>query len=242
MDKKINIGDKLDLEKIDKRLSVDPDKKPEQYFSQVLDEGNNGALLVSMPIQEGKLIPLSVGQEFNATFYTNFGLLQCRVVVSARYKKGTLYFMEIEMLSALKKVQRREYFRFPCRIPLEYRTMEEKEVMEPGDAHEIEEELLSWKKGVMLDLSGGGIRFVSSFPEEKGSLVQTRFDIVSGEETDIIYTLAHVLRSEKNPNNNKLYDIRIEYWRMAHSTREKIIRYIFEEQRKKRSKQLGYDD
>lgn len=243
MDSRINIGDKLDLEKIEKRISADPDKKTEQYSSQVLDEGKNDSLFVAMPIHEGKLIPLSVGQEFTATFYTNSGLLQCKVVVSGRYKKGTLYLMEIEMLSELKKIQRREFFRFPCRIPLEYRIVEEgeKKRLEQSDTYNTDDESMNWKKGIMLDLSGGGIRFVSGSFEVTGSLVQTRFDILYGEETDTIYTFAQLLRSEKNPNNSSLYDNRLEFCKMDQGTREKIIRYIFEEQRRKRSQQLGLD-
>lgn len=240
-DERINIGDKLDIEVIDTRLSADPDKKPSMYTSQVLDEGEYNSLFVAMPIKEGKLVPLSVDQELNVTFFTKSALLQCKAIVTGRFKKGTIFLMQIELLSALKKVQRREYFRFPCRIPIEYRIIEgvEKTVVEPGDAYNIDEWQMDWKKGVMLDLSGGGVRFVTTTLEKTEALVQVRFDIVIDDKPDVIYSFAHLLRSERNPNNKSLFDTRIEFWRMDQGTREKIIRYIFEEQRRNRSKQLG---
>lgn len=243
METKINIGDKVDLIKIDTRLSVNTEKKPIQYGSQVLDESGENSLYISMPIHEGKLIPMSVGQELEATFYTKGGLFQSKVVVQGRFKKGTLFLMEIKLLTVPKKIQRREYFRFPCRYPLEYRIIEgvEKEVVEPGDAYNTDEWQLEWKNGVMLDLSGGGIRFVSPYLEKKNSLVQVRFSITLDDTVDVIYAFARMLRSEKNPNKQNLFDNRLEFWRMDQGTREKIIRFIFEEQRKNRSKQLGLD-
>lgn len=243
MEQKIQIGDKINLIKIEKRLSVDPEKKLVQYNSKVLDEGENGHYYISMPIQEGKLIPFSVGQEFEATFLTKSGLLRSQIIVCGRFKKGELFFMEIELTSSLTKVQRREFFRFSCRIPMEYRVIEEaeREIVEPGDAYYADEVDLNWKNGVILDLSGGGVRFVCGVQEKKYSLLQVRFQIEIAGKPDVIYTYARLLRIQRNENQTGLFDVRLEFWRMDQGTREKIIRYIFEEQRKNRSKQLGLD-
>lgn len=243
METKINIGDKLNLIKIDRRLSVDPERDVIQYSSQVLDEGEYNHYFVAMPIHEGKLIPFSVGQECEVTFYSKNGLFQSQAIVCGRYKNGEVFLMEIELQTILKKVQRREYFRFSCRMPMEYRIIEgdEKKIVEPGDAYAIDEGQLEWKNGIILDLSGGGARFVSAFHEEKNSLVQVRFQIVYEDHPDVVYSFARLLRSERNPNKDILYDNRIEFWRMDQGTREKIIRYIFEEQRRNRSKQLGLE-
>ncbi len=243
MDERINIGDKIDIEKIETRLSVDPKRKLQVYGSQVLDEGPNDSMYVTMPIHEGKIIPLSVGQELNVTFFSKSGLLQSRAVVIGRFKKGTLFLMEIELLTPLKKIQRREFFRFPCRIPLQYRLVDESEKnkIELEEEFVLDEENLEWKNGVILDLSGGGVRFVSTFSETKGTVMEVRFEITIGEETEYMYSYGKLLRSEKNPNKNTLFDHRVEFWSLENEMREKIIRFIFEEQRRNRSRQLGND-
>ena len=64
MDKRITIGDKLDLKKIEKRLSVDPDRVVPVYISQVLDEAENGDVLVAMPVSEGKVIPNILNEKY----------------------------------------------------------------------------------------------------------------------------------------------------------------------------------
>lgn len=242
MDNRIAIGDKLELEKIDTRLSVNPDRKPEVYVSQVLDEGEFGNIFVAMPIQEGKMIPLTVGQEFWATFYTKkSGLLHCRVSVAGRYKRDSLFFMELEFLTVLEKTQRREYFRFECRTEIYYRILseEEQKIVESTNVYDIDETKVEWKSAVMLDLSGGGIHFISHFEGKKGSLVQVRFEIGEDEELEIIYAFAKIMRMVRNQNNSAIYDYHIEFWRMDKNRREKIIGHIFEQQRKNRSKQLG---
>lgn len=241
MDERINIGDKVDLDKIETKLSAGPDKKRVTYSSQVLDEGKDGNIFIAMPIHEGKLVPLNIDQEFFATFFTKSGLMRCKVVVVGRYKKNALSLLEVMQKTKLEKFQRREYFRHACRIPLEYRIVKdiEKEVILPGDAYNTDEWQLEWKNGIAIDLSGGGIRFVGAIAEEKGSILQVRFNLTDEENPEMIYSYAKLLRCEKSENNRALYDNRIEFWRMDQGTCEKIIHFIFEEQRKKRSKQLG---
>lgn len=242
MDERISIGDKLDLEKIETRLSVDPDAKPKVYVSQVLDEDDDGNCLAAMPIQEGKIIPLGVGQEFFATFYTRNGLFRCKVIITGRYKKGSLFLMKIEQKTVLQKVQRREYYRLECNRPIEYRVLgeDEKNMLDDKETlQDISELMPEWKKGIILDLSGGGIRFVSSFREVKDAYLQVRFPIGEGENVTMIYAYAIILRSEQNRNNTTLYEHRIMFRKLDKKIREKIIRFIFNVQRKDRSKAMG---
>jgi len=244
MDSRISIGDKIELEKIETRLSVDPDKKAEKYNSQVLDEAPNDRMYAAMPVKGGTIIPLSVGQKFNATFYSNGGLQQCEVIVTGRYKREGLFLVELEQTTRLEKVQRREFFRLERRTPIKYRIVEgeELEKIQSGEAYMPDDASFIWKDAVMIDLSGGGVRFVSAHKEEKGSFVEVQFDIQHGEEeVEIVYAYAELLRTERNPNNNSIYDHRIMFWKMNNGTREKIIHFIFSEQRKRRSQKLGLE-
>ncbi len=241
MDKRISIGDKIELVKIESRLSVDPNKAAVKYISQVLDEAPNDRIYAAMPIKGGTLIPLSVGDSFDATFYANSGLHHSKVVVTGRYRKEGFFLMELELKTNLERVQRREFFRLESRKPMKYRIVEgeELEMIRAGNAYFPDEQSLAWKDAVMIDLSGGGIRFVSTFKEEKGSLVEVQFDIEYDEQVEIVYAYAEILRSERNTNNTTIYDQRIMFWKMDNGMREKIIHHIFNEQRKRRSQQLG---
>lgn len=237
MDSRISIGDKIELEKIESRLSVDPDKKSTTYISQVLDEAPNNRIYAAMPMKGGTIVPLSVGDSFDATFYANSGLHNCKVKVTGRYKKGGFFLMELELLSPLDKVQRRQFFRLESRKPIRYRIIEgeELEMIQAGNAFFPDESTLQWKEAIMIDLSGGGIRFVSAHKEEKGVFLELQFDIEHNDEVEIVHAYAELLRSERNANNTTIYDQRVMFWKMDNGMREKIIHHIFSEQRKRRS-------
>lgn len=243
MDNRICIGDKIELEKIETRLSVNPDKKTDRYTSQVLDDAPNDRIYAAMPTRGGTVVPLGVGQRFKATFYTGTGLQRCDVVVTGRYRKDGFFLVELEQVTALEKIQRREFFRLESRKPIRYRIVEGEEyaMIQSGNAYCVDDHTVPWKDAIMIDLSGGGIRFVSSHKEVKGSFVEVQFEIEYNQEVEVVYAYAELLRSERNPNNNAIYDQRIMFWKMDNAIREKIIHYIFGEQRKRRSQHLGLE-
>jgi c-di-GMP-binding flagellar brake protein YcgR len=98
-----------------------------------------------------------------------------------------------------------------------------------------------WKDGIMIDLSGGGIRFVSGTREEIMSLIQVRFEIIEDGLIEAIYAYAKVLRSERTPNKSNVFDQRVEFFGMKRGMRERIIKYIFDTQRKSRVKESGME-
>jgi c-di-GMP-binding flagellar brake protein YcgR len=151
--------------------------------------------------------------------------------------------VELTQQSLFKKVQRREFFRLACNLPIEYRIIgdAERKLIEEGTPYQEESMNPEWKKGVILDLSGGGIRFVSNEKGQKDAFLQVRFEMPVGDEDEIFCLYATLLRSEQNRNNTSLYDQRIMFWRLDYTLREKVVRSIFEIQRKKRSKATGND-
>lgn len=242
MDSRIAIGDKLELQKIETRLSVNPDIASQTYASQVIDESENGEYLVSMPLKEGKVVPFSVGQELYATFYSKSGLYRCQMEVTNRYKQGQFFTMEITQKTVLNRIQRREYYRFRYNRPIKYRILseEEQKLIEQDAVYDWDEASMEWKDGVMIDLSGGGIQFVSGTQEEQDSHMQVCFEISENGKTKHIYAFAILLRSEKNQNKSTIYDHCLMFWKMNERTREQIIRFIFDEERKNRSKEMGF--
>lgn len=240
MENGIDIGVKIDIEKMNDRLSESQDQK-QIYVSQVLDETENGSILAAMPIKEGKVVPFSIGQQLIATFYTKTGLLQGNVVVTGRFKRGDLFLMEISTNTEFKRVQRREFFRYDCRMPLEYRLIGEEEqrlLTELAD-YDVNKLNPEWRNAAMLDLSGGGMHFVSTSKEENGSLIQVRFEIGHGEHTQIVCAFAKVLRCSQNENQSRLYNAHIKFQGISKKLQEQIVRFIFEEQLRQRSKQSG---
>ena len=142
------------------------------YESKVVDVIGDDKLEILMPIEQTKLVLLPVNGEYNLHFFTSRGLFQCDAKVENRYKDGNLYLLEMKLTSSLQKYQRREFYRFPCVMDMEVRdlTADEKRRLDQ-EGEFIAEDDVTGNKAVILDISGGGLRFTSTTPFEPKTTV-----------------------------------------------------------------------
>jgi c-di-GMP-binding flagellar brake protein YcgR len=90
---------------------------------------------------------------------------------------------------------------------------------------------------VIVDISGGGLRFVANFQYEEGSTIYCSYRL-PGNNNNVEYEMVcNVLRVQELENRPGLYEHRIQYSYIDESSREDIIHFIFEEERKIRKKQ-----
>ena len=92
------------------------------------------------------------------------------------------------------------------------------------------------KKCEIRDISGGGLKFVSHTAFTEGEQIALLFSLNShGKET--VYELAgEVLRCREIENQKGEFEHRLKFTSILRNQREAIIRFIFEEERKKRSR------
>ena len=113
----INIGDKIELTKLNKSVKNDSDEEQIKYISRVLEKSSDYEMKIAMPIYAGRVIPLTVGDSFMATFYSNQGAIyEAKIIITDRYKTGNIFILDIDVASQLKKVQRRNFYRFSSQI------------------------------------------------------------------------------------------------------------------------------
>ena len=83
-------------------------------------------------------------------------------------------------------------------------------------------------KGVIVDISGGGLRFVSKKAYEKDQLVLLKFELPFGKETKTFSLASKVVLSGKVERQSTEYENRVQFLFIENTTREEIIKYIFE--------------
>lgn len=236
MQKIIAIGDKVDLQSLNK-ASLSDDQKLPVYASRILDIKENNVLQLAMPFHEGKVVPLAVNSRHEICIYAKNGLFKCDIIVVERYKSNNMFYMDVAIYTPLTKVQRREFFRYTYRTTIEYRKVPaELALGKDNNEKETEGQETPWKSAIMMDLSGGGLRLVSPIDEEKDSYIQVRFPIRTTVGTEMLVLYGHILRSLRVENNPQLRDLRVEFVHMNPTVQEKIIRFIFEEERRNLSK------
>lgn len=229
----INVGNKIELSVIYAGRSYDKSDEQLTYVSQILDMEDDGTIIAALPIYEGRLITLEVGYKLNCYFYTANGIYNGRTLIEARYKENNLYFMKLTLEGELKKFQRRQYFRLPCNIEATMRPLSIQEVLDYSESNELKEEPdLEPERGVIVDISGGGVRVFSGNHYDKNDYVYITFDLDMNIGVRQLGLLARVVMSIESPNREDYYDNRLQFKEIPAKTRDVIVKYIFEQQRK----------
>lgn len=232
------IGNKIELVLLEQVIKNDKNKKV--LVSKIYDFLADNMLQIAMPIYEGKIIPLEVGGKYSTCFYTDKGLLQCNVVVTSRYKKGNLFFLEVLMLGELTKVQRRAFYRYNCHIDSKIRMVSDNEFSSgiPDDIS-VSEDALEWQTAIVLDISGGGARIAQIKHLERNEVIKIKFSVNILDEVLSFNLFARILDSRPMANRHDLFEQRLEFMKISQEDRDRIIRYIFESERMDRAKEMG---
>lgn len=212
------------------------------YQSQVIDVISDDRVEIAMPMEKTKLILLPVDAEFDLYFYTDGGLYQCYARVVDRYKNNSLYVLVVDLISNLRKHQRREYYRFSCALEMNSRQLREEEEAALSGNHSNEEVLtpqLPLKSSVIVDISGGGLRFVANYAYEPQSLILCKYNLLIHGESKEYNLVGKVLSVRALESRKDAYEHRVQYVNMDAVEREEIIKYIFDEERRTLKNQRG---
>ena len=232
-------GDKVELQAVDKIQLADGTIGHKTYASEVHDILGEDNLELLMPMEKTKLILLPIDGEYDLYFYTKTGLYQCYARIVDRYKSENIYLLNLELTSNLRKHQRREYYRFSCVLEMNTRILKEEEVDAIGKNLEFLVPSLPLKRSIVVDISGGGLRFISKQLYDVGSMIYCKYQLVIDDQVKEYNLVGRVLYSGPVANRPDEFEHRVQYVNIDNQTREEIIRYIFEEERKHRKRDRG---
>ena len=233
LSKYVALGSKVELEVIDRVLQDDGSYLKKKYESKVVEIISEDRLVVYMPIEQGNTVFLPVGSEYDIHIFTPDGLFQCIVRVVNRYKEGEKNLLEIEIISNLVKYQRREYYRYSCMIPVKFRFLTQDENAEFNEKKEVNFIELPMSDAEIVNISGGGMRFLTKDICEPNDLIITNYSIIDGKEFAHIAKVLAV-KPLDNPSKDADFEVRCQFVNIQNDERVMIIKYIFEEERKKR--------
>lgn len=238
LSKFITVGNKIELQAVERGYDQQPNGQQKVYHSTVYEILSEDTLEITMPMEQTKLILLPVDSEYDLVFYGETGLYQCFARIIDRYKSNNVYILVVELTSNLRKYQRREYYRFSCALEMCARTLKEEEIQ--AVEHKMPYSLtpgLPLKRSVIVDISGGGLRFMSSQKYEPESLLYCSYDLLTGGEHKKYEIVGKVLSARELDNRPGTFEHRVQYYNLDVDTREEIIKFIFEEERKNRRRE-----
>lgn len=227
-------GGRVDLQTIDrsKENTSDSSEKRKSYQSQVIDVLSEDRIEISMPMEKTKLILLPVDGEYDLYFYSDNGLYQCYARVVDRYKHNNMYVVVLDLISNLRKHQRREYYRFSCALEMNSRQLQKEEIDLAGKADDVLSPQLPLKSSIIVDISGGGLRFVANYAYEIQSMILCKYHLLVHGEIKEYNLVGRVLGVRELENRKGVFEHRVQYVNVDPTEREEIIKYIFDEERK----------
>ncbi len=241
----INVGDKIELTHV--RSAIGRKLTVSRYTSQLLDYDGLRTAKISMPIFEGKIIPLELNDEYDMCFFSSSGLYRCRAKVIKRFREANMYMLIMQFESLPKKFQRRQYYRLECMLPMRYRviTEEEKTLRDFLETNQFEDPALreayenkldeftkDWQDALLTDISGGGVRYQCKKGVEAGTYIEFEIQLDFGNESSLLKGIAKVVTRIDIPGDSKSEE-RCEFEEIGNQERELIVKYVFEEQKRR---------
>lgn len=179
------------------------------YYKSNIENVDDKFIYISIPIKEGQYIPLRKFEQVEVIYYQGNDIYKFYTTVVDR-KVDVIPIIVLAFPKEVFKVQRRKFVRVPIVCTVEYSKLENK--------------TQNVVRGIMVDLSGGGMRIkLSNDQLSIGNLIKVYIPV--GD--DNVEVKGEVVRVEKD-DPNKMNICGINFLDLDDRNREKIIRFIFQ--------------
>lgn len=158
-----------------------------------------------------------------------------RVYMCSCYHKSVFTEQEykivsLKLVSPFELVQRRMHQRVSCHSRIWFRQISREEAEKWRDYKEVPVDSESRKlehESSMVDISGGGIRFISKelFPVD--TLLHVSFEITLEKQAMRLQAVGQVVHSMPLRNEKNSYDIRMKFVGLEEEERKQIIHFVF---------------
>lgn len=206
--------------------------------SEIHEVVSSSKVIVAMPIYEGRRFPLDIGKRILIFFNkNNEGIYSFNGLVVQRDLKNEIPVISVQRVTPVRKTQRRDYFRLDvvmdAKVLIPDGVIKEKRIFK-GKIEEVEEVKYNEIDIVSKDISGGGLRAISSYKIELGTMVI----LVLYLDKKKIEIHSEVMRCNVMTDSIIRYDLGLKFKEMDEKTRSAVISFIFDRQRNLRKKGL----
>lgn len=201
------MGDDMDFNLISKVELINDEG--ESTLGTVQD-GNEDRIYVSITVDKKKFKLLRPGDLVRGIITDADKVLGFNGIVNQRIH-GEMPMYEI-VYEELTKIQRREDFRIDCNIPVQF-------TEKVQDKHSKDS-----KEGLLIDISGGGVRLLSNEKLCDGAPILLKFKF---NEDQLILKGEIVHRGDHDAPNGMRYGYGIQFKDITDVERETIIKNIF---------------
>ena len=191
-----------------------------KYRTRIEDVGE-GFISVGSPFIKSDIVPLRLGTKLKLIFWDELSAYSFSTKIKQRIA-NPIHLFVLTMPDSISRVQRRNFVRVTVIKPITFQTV-------------TSEGLSDSFNGTMLDLSGGGMSFLTEEQVEDQSILYVQLALPKGDMQIPVL----VCRTDKIEDSNpQRYCVSTAFHEIPERSRDQIIRYIFEIQRTMRKKGL----
>lgn len=193
------------------------DKK---VYKSTVQEEDEKTFSITIPVAEGNYLFIKEGEWISATFHEENGIVyKFTTMIIKRKIENNIPMYVLTIPEKYTKVQRRNYVRVNTIHPIEYTVF-------TVDSQTV---FSNFKTAMLLDLSGGGLRFKSKERIELSEKVALNLKY----EKDEVLIKGKIVRVDKAEDSEYIYGV--SFSGLSESGRDKIIKIVFTILRKQRS-------
>jgi len=206
--------------KINDRIEVIVDKKA--YKTLIIDMQDD-FLRINLPVIDGEYLMLNTDEQIEINSYLDESrCFNFNSKIISRGKEGNIIYYNISKPFDIKKIQRRNFFRVSLLKTIEYKKI--------TDINKDEFDSVPYKDGLMVDLSGGGLRLKVKDHIKNEDLFLIKMKI-KGVEIEL---KCDIVRIENTPEKEILCGLK--FLDITPIQTDLIIQELFEIIRKQRAK------
>ncbi len=219
----------------------------EVYTSEFMQWTEEDYVVITAPVYKKKTVIVEPRDIFEISFLTQKGIYKCRagVIKRGRLPNGIAVAV-LKIMSEFEKKQRRQFFRMDVVLKMKFAVlteaqkrqyMEMKNVVENNFVlrRELEQQNLKYIKAIVLDISGGGMKFTSFVEQIPGDCLLLLPELPEELEEKIPLFIGTVISSKPIIGQEPpMFDNRISFDGISDTEQEEIVAYIFKEELKKK--------
>lgn len=187
----------------------------DEVFKTEVQDITDEYIVIGIPMHNGSYLALAKGDLIELVYYDDVSLYGFTSEVIGRSREGSVHQIFIRHPENWRKIQRRNFVRVGVTQYINYEVL-------------IDDNYSEKKKGMMIDLSGGGLRLKTAEQLSQGDIVRV---FIQNEEVNIVGD-GKIVRTEKDTDGRFLYGVSFE--EIDGLSRERVIQYVFNIMRKQR--------
>lgn len=212
---KLIIGDRIEVNLKSKG------KNSKSYYSMVQDILSDDEILITLPTVESIPMIAKPNQEIEISFFRSHGQFCFTGKIIEYCNDNSIELLKIKRITQNVRIQRRNFYRLNVTLPVKVNYIDAS-----GQEYQID--------GYSCDIGGGGMGVIMKRHIPLYSDVNCSFSI----DTDNIIIKGNIIRIEICKDDEHKYQMGIKFTEVSEYTRDVIVKFIFNQQRKRIRKGL----